>query len=144
MPTLHLPEPDSPVPSASRAARAGWLVLGLAFVALDIIGAILPLMPTTIFLILAAACFARSSPRLEHWLLEHARFGPALRAWRAERAIPRRAKTAARLGMLLGYLLFVLAARPGWVEAAAIGAALGGCALWIIRQPIPASEKAGK
>lgn len=144
MPTLHLPERGKPVPASSFAARAGWLALGLGFVAFGIIGAILPLMPTTIFLILAAACFARSSPRLEHWLLEHARFGPALRAWRAERAIPRRAKAAACLGMLLGYLLFILATRPGSVEAAAAAAALGGCALWIVRQPVPASEKAGK
>lgn len=144
MPTLHLTERGEPVPAASFAARTGWLALGLAFVALGVIGAILPLMPTTIFLILAAGCFARSSPRLERWLLEHARFGPALRAWRAERAIPRRAKAAACLGMLLGYLLFVLAARPGWVEAAAVAAALGGCSLWIVRQPVPAGEKASK
>ena len=144
MPTSHLPEPGKPVPAVSFAARAGWLALGLAFVALGMIGAILPLMPTTIFLILAAACFARSSPRLEHRLLEHSRFGPALRAWRAERAIPRRAKAAACLGMLLGYLLFILAARPGLVEAAAVAAALCGCALWIVRQTVPANEKTGK
>lgn len=144
MPTLHLPERGKPVPAASFAARASWVALGLAFVALGIVGAILPLMPTTIFLILAAACFARSSPRLEHWLLDHARFGPALRAWRAERAIPSRAKAAACLGMLLGYLLFMLAARPGWIEAAVVAAALGACALWIVRQPVPASEKEGR
>ena len=144
MPTLPLPEPGKPAPSLGFAARTGWLVLGLAFVALGIIGAILPLMATTIFLILAAACFARSSPRLERWLLEHARFGPALRAWRAERAIPRRAKAAACLGMLLGYILFVVTAAPGWVEAVAVSAALGSCALWIVSQPAPASEKAGK
>ena len=47
----------------------------------------------------SAACFARSSPRLEAWLLNHPRFGPALCAWREERAIPRRAKIAACIGI---------------------------------------------
>ena len=65
-----------------RAARLGWLAMGWICVALGIIGALLPLMPTTIFLILAAGCFARSSPRLEAWLLDHPRVGPTLRAWR--------------------------------------------------------------
>ena len=45
---------------------AGWLMVALGF-----IGALLPVMPTTIFLMMAVACFARSSPRFEHWLLSH-------------------------------------------------------------------------
>lgn len=55
---------------------AGWLMVALGF-----IGALLPVMPTTIFLIAAAGCFARSSPRFERWLLDHPRFGPPLVAW---------------------------------------------------------------
>ena len=70
--------------------RLGWLALGCLFVGLGMIGAVLPLMPTTIFLILATGCFARSSPRLEAWLLNHPRFGPTLRDWRERGAILRR------------------------------------------------------
>jgi uncharacterized membrane protein YbaN (DUF454 family) len=55
-------------------------VLGLIFVGLGFVGAFAPLMPTTIFLILAAACFIRSSSRLEAWVLNHPRFGPTLPA----------------------------------------------------------------
>jgi len=74
--------------------RGFYLVLGLTFVGLGVVGAFLPVLPTTPFMILAAACFARSSTRLENWLLGHSRFGPLLRDWRARGAIPRPAKFA--------------------------------------------------
>ena len=67
--------------------RSIFLGLGFLMVALGMIGAVVPLMPTTIFLIAAAACFARSSPRFEAWLLDHSHFGPILRDWRANGAI---------------------------------------------------------
>jgi len=120
-----------------RALRIGWLLLGFFCVGLGIIGALLPLMPTTIFLILAAGCFARSSPRLEAWLLDHPRHGPALRAWRAEGAIPKRGKQAACLGMAVGYILFWLAAHPGALLAIGVAAALLACAAWIVTRPLP-------
>lgn len=80
--------------------------LGCLKLALGFIGAIVPLMPTTIFLILAAGCFARSSPALEAWLLDHNKFGPTLRAWRREGAISRPAKCMACTGMATGFVLF--------------------------------------
>ena len=79
--------------------RHVWTALGLINVALGIIGAFLPVMPTTIFLIIAAWCFAKGSPRLHNWLMSHPRFGPTLRNWQDHGAIPRRAKILA-VGMI--------------------------------------------
>jgi len=119
------------------AARLGWLALGFVCVALGIIGALLPLMPTTIFLILAAGCFARSSPRLEAWLLDHPRFGPTLRAWRRDRAIPRRAKLLACTGITAGYAIFLATAAPHWPLELGVAAAMAACAGFIVTRPSP-------
>jgi uncharacterized membrane protein YbaN (DUF454 family) len=135
----HADAPEAKAPTG-RIARAGWLALGLFCVALGIVGAVLPLMPTTIFLILAAGCFARSSARLEARLLAHPRFGPAIRNWRAERAIPRGAKRAACIGIAAGYGMFWLAVRPGWLLGLAAAAAMAACALWIVSRPLPGAD----
>ncbi|HEX7823228.1 MAG TPA: YbaN family protein [Sphingobium sp.] len=123
----------------ARLGRTAWLLLGLFCVGLGIIGAILPLMPTTIFLILATGCFARSSPRLEAWLLEHRRFGPTLVAWRAERAIGPRAKIMACTGIAIGFALFVWRAHPGPLLAIGTAVGMAACALYIVTRPVPNS-----
>lgn len=129
----------SPRPPASRPLRLAWLAAGFGFVALGVIGALLPLMPTTIFLILAAGCFARSSPRLEAKLLNHPKFGPSLRAWRAEGAISRKGKFWACAGMALGMLLFVLGAHPEIWVSVLVGAILLACAAWVLTRPTPST-----
>jgi len=106
---------------SSSAKRGVYFALGLLMLALGIVGAFLPVMPTTIFIILAAWCFGRSSPRFEGWLLGHATFGPPLRAWREQGAIPRRGKIMAWTGMALGYGLFWLSKPGPWV---AVGVSL--------------------
>lgn len=98
--------PEPPRGPFRHVSRLAWLTLGWLFVALGFIGALLSLMPTTIFLILAAGCFTRSSPRFEGWLLDHPEFGPALRAWRDDGAIGPRAKIMACSGIPFGYALF--------------------------------------
>lgn len=102
--------------------RRLYLVLGLALVAIGFVGAFLPVLPTTPFLILATACFARSSQRLEAWLLDHPRFGPLLRAWREHGAIPRRAKFMALAGSAFGFAVFHQVSPPGLLPRLAVAA----------------------
>jgi len=99
----------------SRLLR--WLLAGagLLSVALGVAGLLLPLLPTTPFLLLAAACFLRSSERLHHWLLHHKGFGPDIRNYRKHRALPASAKfwTLLLLWSTIGYTIFsVLESRP--------------------------------
>jgi len=134
------PEPETPMPDAgprARAVRFAYLIAGFALLALGIIGAFLPLMPTTIFVILAAGCFARSNRRVEEWLLNHKRFGPTIKAWRAEGAISRRGKTLATGGMVLGYVLFLIGARPDLPLALFVLGVFGACAWYVLSRPMP-------
>ena len=118
-----------------RAIRFGWLALGVFCVGLGIVGALLPRMPTTIFLILAAGCFARSSPRLEAWLLDHPRFGPTLRAWRRDGAMSRRAKGMACGGMAIGYAIFLAIADPPASVLSIVALIMSGSAIYICTRP---------
>ena len=72
-----------------------WTALGWVFMALAVAGIPLPVLPTTPFVLLAAACFAKGSPKLDRWLLEHPRFGPGLRIWREHGGISSKARRAA-------------------------------------------------
>jgi uncharacterized protein len=85
--------------SSNRILLAtGWLCLVLGAV-----GAALPLLPTTPYLLLAAWSFGRSSPRMHAFILSHPRLGPPLRRWRDERAVSFRAKILALTSMAVGW-----------------------------------------
>lgn len=117
--------------------RTFFFSLGCLMVALGLIGALLPLMPTTIFLILAAGCFARSSPACELWLLEHPRFGPTLRGWREEGAISRQAKGMACVGMTVGFLLFCIGAHPSVWLLVSVAAVMLASGVYVVSRPQP-------
>ena len=121
--------------------RAGFLALGLLMLVLAVVGAFLPLMPSTIFLIAAAWCFGRSSPRVEAWMLDHPRFGPPLRDWREQGAIPRRGKLAAWIGMALGYGVFLLGKPDAWLAVVAATFVAAG-ALYVGTRPDPKPKAA--
>ncbi|MEM6664790.1 MAG: YbaN family protein [Pseudomonadota bacterium] len=87
----------------SRSVRAVYLLFGVIFLAFGFLGLVLPIMPTTVFVILAAACFSRSSARAEAWLLNHPKFGPSLRQWRNHGAIAPKAKVFAIATMAVSF-----------------------------------------
>ena len=63
--------------------RILWSIAGLTFFAIGAIGAVVPILPTVVFMLLAAYCFARGSQRLHGWLMTHRQFGPAIQDWTA-------------------------------------------------------------
>jgi uncharacterized membrane protein YbaN (DUF454 family) len=126
---------DGKRPPTGAVARAIWLGAGLLLSLVGLVGVALPLVPTTPFLILAAACFARSSPRLEAAILDHPQFGPLVRDWRARGAIPLRAKLLAAGGMAGGYAVFCVAARPDWPLALGVAAVMALIGAWIFSRP---------
>ena len=81
--------------SSNPIIRILWVVLGSFFVVIGGIGVVVPGLPTTLFLILAAACYIRSSQKLYNWLINNKTFGPYLRDYREGKGIPKRAKVLA-------------------------------------------------
>ena len=81
--------------SNNPIVKAFWIVLGSFFVALAAVGVALPGIPTTPFLILAAACYIRSSQKLYDWLISNKTFGPYLKDYREGKGIPKKAKILA-------------------------------------------------
>jgi uncharacterized membrane protein YbaN (DUF454 family) len=116
--------------------RLIWLAVGGVALVLFVIGAILPLIPGTPFLILAAYAFARSSPRLEAWLLNHRRLGPLIRDWRGGGAIARPAKRAALTAMVATPVITWLLG-AGWVVLAVQIVALTCAGLYVATRPEP-------
>jgi len=82
----------SATPAVGRLGRAGWLVAGFMAVGLGSLGIIVPGLPTTVFFIVAAWCFSRSSPRFEQWVLDLPKIGPLVRDHRDGLGMPIRAK----------------------------------------------------
>lgn len=116
--------------------RLFWLIAGGLALAVGIAGIVLPLVPTTPLLLLAAFCFARASPRLEMWLVEHPRLGPPIRNWRAEGAISTRGKLAALIAIGATFTLSLVLRLPAHVlliQAVTLGAVV----VFITTRPSP-------
>ncbi|MFC3693341.1 YbaN family protein [Chenggangzhangella methanolivorans] len=117
-----------------RSARLLWIAAGVVLTGVGVVGVILPVMPGTVFLILAAACFARGSPRLEALLLNHPKLGPSVIAWRRDGAIPVKAKAMAFAGMALSIALVSVSGAPPIAVWATIAFVAAG-ALYVGTRP---------
>jgi uncharacterized membrane protein YbaN (DUF454 family) len=135
-----------PVQPAARLScpgvRQALLVLGWACVALGVAGLFLPVMPTTVFLLVAAWAFSRSSHRFHRWLFDHPRLGRTVRAWHEHRVIPVRAKLLAVSMMAASVAVLALFVAAHWALPVAVGALLAGIAGYILSRPsaVPAEQ----
>ncbi len=113
-----------------RLARPLYFVGGLFASGLALLGAVLPLVPTVPFLLVAVFCFARSNPALEQRILNHPYFGPQVRDWHERRAISRKTKLIAigAMAMGIGFTFFTLGF-PYYLGSIAILVVAGGW-LW--------------
>ncbi len=116
--------------------RALWITIGVSCVVLGAIGVVVPLLPTTPFLLVAAFAFAKSSDRLHAWLLNHNIFGELIDQWRRYGAISRRVKVISVISMsgIFGVSL-ALGVAPVilLVQAAVLAIAAG----FILSRPLP-------
>ena len=124
-------------PDAAEAFQRSRIVRGLLWLAgsvsllLGLIGVLLPGLPTTPFVLLAAACYAKASPRLHAALLQHRLTGPLLRDWEKHRSLTRRTKTIAVVSMLVmvSFSIWSFSHRP---VAQAVLVVLGAVGAWVV------------
>ncbi|CAN7756157.1 YbaN family protein [Variovorax sp. LjRoot84] len=117
-------------------ARLLWRVLALVLVALGLLGVFLPVLPTVPFLLAAAWAGGRGWPALEHWLLDHPRYGESIRRWRQEGAVSRRAKWAASWMMFFSTAVLLVTNAPIVVKVAA-PLLMAVIAIWLWKRPEP-------
>lgn len=127
---MKLAKPISP-----RAARL-WRAAGTLSVGIGLFNAVVPLLPTTIFLLIGLWAYGKGAPELRARLLEHPRFGPSLRLWQEQRGMTRLAKWQCTGTIALGYLLTLLFVGFTTVTAL-LGLGLCGLILYLARRPEP-------
>lgn len=119
--------------AGNRVVRGCWFVAGWLAVGMGAVGILVPGLPTTVFFIIAAWCFGRSSPRFERWVLDLPRIGPMVRSYREGLGMPRRAKVGALSMMWFAIAIsaVLLRDRPAIVVAViALGLVGSGYIVW--------------
>jgi uncharacterized membrane protein YbaN (DUF454 family) len=133
--TRTAPDPALARRRLSPARRWLFFAAGWVFFALGVLGTILPVVPTTPFMLLALWAFSVSSERFHDWLYHHRLFGPPLQRWRRERVVPLWTKVVA-LGSMCASLVYVgLFVRPPWYAFVPMLLVLAAGAAFITRIP---------
>lgn len=133
---------------ASKTAQLLFALLACTSLAIGLVAIVVPGLPTTEFILLAAWAATRSSPRLSAWLENHRLFGPMLHNWRNGKVIPRRTKVGATASMLFCAGLMLVMLDHGWpVYLALAGMVLGNLWIWFrpeqVRELAPAGPQSG-
>lgn len=128
--------PTAPPPPPRSWKRWPYLVLAGISIALGFLGIVIPGLPTTPFLLLAAWAAARSSPRLHAWLHQHRWFGPPLRHWETQRAVATRSKLVAVLLLMASWVLLAWKT-DGWLVPSVTGTLFVAVALFLSTRPTP-------
>ncbi|MCP3917687.1 MAG: DUF454 domain-containing protein [bacterium] len=132
------PDPENSGPPVKEGlARYCLLALGSLFAVLGSLGAFLPVLPTTPFLLLAAACFARSSPAFHQRLLANRIFGPYIAQWQRDHTIPCDAKRKAYTVVVLTFTLSIWFVGAAWLRGLLAGI---GVSLLVLLARLPTSS----
>lgn len=130
-----LPPDHRPGAMACPGVRRALIAFGWLNVALGMIGILLPVMPTTVFLLIALWAFSKSSPRFHRWLYAHPKLGRSIRAWHTHRIIPWRAKALAVGTMAASFTYVTLFLAEDWVAPLILAVVLATVTAYILSRP---------
>ncbi|WP_247884058.1 YbaN family protein [Azospirillum sp. B21] len=122
-----------------RSRRWLWLLIGHSAVGLATAGAVLPVLPTVPFLLVAGWAYARSNPALRERLRNDPRFGHAVRNWQDRGAIPVKAKVFAVAGMSSGFTVLALSS-PGHLVLGGVGLVMVAAGTYVVSRPAPSAD----
>jgi len=118
-----------------------WFVTGIIALCLGIIGAVLPLMPTVVFLLVAVFAFGKSSPTLKQWILDHPKLGPPVSNWLSSGAISRKSKIWATVSIMTSFVIAWWAG-SAFLVLIVLAGILGAVLTFILTRPEPDHEPA--